>query len=345
MNNVTEKSFAFVIMPFAAPFAAAYQQIIKPAVEYCGIACVRADEEFQGHIHSQMLGRIYQSSVVIADITGLNANVFYELGVAHSSGYKTIVVCDQDALDKVPFDIAPYRVFSYPNPERHDRQDIERAVVALASEITVVIDNQLDGISNPVQDYLASQSPVKSSNSLFVNELDAKDEENLLVAVTRELVYYGITANSFIDLLTGLLETHPKSTQFAVQLCLLNPEAYDCWDFLYRMRDGKHLDPSQIEKFIEEDVSIQKRAIRRLESLSQRVRGFSVETHLYSIPPMFWAYMVDQERLIVGHLAMNRMSSRNLPVNILVRSDHSTWNLFAYYQSILESAMGRTETH
>ena len=76
-------------------------------VESCGIECVRADEDSQGHIHSQMLQRIYESIVAVADIRGLNANVFYELGVAHSSGCKTVVICDGDGLDRVPFDIAP----------------------------------------------------------------------------------------------------------------------------------------------------------------------------------------------------------------------------------------------
>lgn len=339
MNNFKEESFAFVIMPFAASFTAVYQHIIKPAVENCGIDCIRADEESQGHIHSQMLDRIYQSLVVIADITGLNANVFYELGVAHSSGYKTIVICDQDSLDQVPFDIAPYRVFPYPHPEKHDYQTINRTGAELAREIKSVIDDQLEGISNPVQDYLSSQSPVKSSNSLFMNELGAEDEENIFSVAVRELIYYGITANSFSDLLTGLIETNPKASQFDVHLCLLDPEAHDCWDFLYRMRDGKDLDHSQIMRYIDEDVAIQQRSIRRLESLSKRVNGFSIEIHFYSFPPIFWAYLVDQERLIVGHLAMNRLSARNLPVSILVKRDRSTNNLFSYYHSILKSVL------
>ena len=344
MNDITEKSFAFVVMPFAAPFAAVYQRIVKPAVEHCGIECVRADEESQGHIHSQMLERIYQSAVVVADITGLNANVFYELGVAHSSGYKTVVICDRDGLDKIPFDIAPYRVFSYPHPDRHDGQSVETALVALASEIASVIADQSDGIPNPVQDYLATQSPIGSSTSLFVNELGAEAEEDLLGAVAREMVFYGITANSFSDLLTGFMESRPRTSQITVHLCLLDPEAHDCWDFLYRMREGKPIDRSHIKEFMEDDVATQRRAIRRLESLSQRVSGFSFEVHFFSSPPIFWAYLVDQERLIVGHLAMHRLSARNLPVSILVKGDRSTQNLFTYYHSIVESAIGRGES-
>jgi hypothetical protein len=110
------------------------------------------------------------------------------------------------------------------------------------------------------------------------------------------------------------------------------------------MREGKPVDRSLVKEYMEEDVLTQRRAIRRLKSLSQRVSGFSVEVHLFSSPPIFWAYLVDRERLIVGHLAMHRLSARNLPVSILVKGDRSTRNLFTYYHSIVESAMGRGET-
>ena len=343
MNSIPKKSFAFVVMPFSPSLDSVYQLIVKPAVESCGIKCLRADEESQGHIHSQMLQRIYQSAVIVADITGLNANVFYELGVAHSSGCKTVVICDRSKLATVPFDISSYRVFDYQHPDQEDDVSVDEVVKKLAEQIRRIVGDQSEGIPNPVQDYLASQSPFRSSNSLFVNELGAKSEEELFEVAEREVVYYAITANFLSDMLTGLVESR-KIGQLVVHLCLLDPEAHDCWDFLYRMKEGRPMEPSLFKEYLEEDVSTQTRAVQRLKSLTNRKEGFVVRVHFYSNPPLFWAYLVDQARLIVGHLAMRRLNARNLPVSILVKADRSTQNLFAYYHSIVESAMGGGDT-
>lgn len=341
MTGVRDPSFAFVVMPFAAPFTAVYRQLVKPAVEACGIACIRADEESQGHIHSQMLERIFHAAVVVADISGLNANVFYELGVAHSSGCKTIVICDQADLNRVPFDIAPYRVFAYAHPDQSDPHRIVEAVEALVFEIKNVLSVAPAGIPNPVQDYLASQSPVRSSNSLFIPELSTQSEEELLSSALDEVVYYGITANSFSEVLTGLLESRQRPSPLTARLCLLDPKAQESWDFVYRMREERPLEPSIVKEYMEEDVITQRRSVRRLESLAQKMAGFSVKVHFFTNPPLFWAYLVDQERLIIGHLAMGRMSARNLPVSILVKGDRSTLELFNYYHTILEASFGR----
>ncbi|MBE0685619.1 MAG: hypothetical protein IH585_06430, partial [Anaerolineaceae bacterium] len=170
-----ENQYAFVIMPFAKKYDPVYQRIIKPAVELCEIKCKRADEDSQGHIHQQMLEKIFEANVIIADISSFNPNVFYELGVAHSNGSKTIMICDIENLDKVPFDIAPFRVLSYQNPEVNLK--IDETIRSLSNEILRVINYENEGIINPVQDYKNSQSPVRSSTSLFINELTASAEE------------------------------------------------------------------------------------------------------------------------------------------------------------------------
>jgi hypothetical protein len=340
MNNSGDKRYAFVIMPFASSFEHVYQKLIKPSVEFCGIKCVRADEDSQGQIHRQMLQRIFESSVVVADISNFNPNVFYELGVAHSSGCKTIVICEFDILTKVPFDIAPYRVLAYRQPEQGSATFDEEFILSLAAEISTVLSDQSEGILNPVQDYLFSQSPVRSSNSLFINEFDLKSEEDLLRTATREVIFYGITANSFSDILTGIIETTKRKEPFSIHVCLLNPEAVDCWDFLYQMREKSPANPELFKEYIEEDIVTQRRSIRRLTSLVSKIENLTVEVHFYSNPPLFWAYMVDQERIIVGHYALHRLNARNLPVNILVKGDRSTRHLFDYYQNVIESTIG-----
>lgn len=343
MKNSVNNRFAFVIMPFAASFDSVYQNLIKPAVEQCGIHCVRADEESQGQIHAQMLQRIFESSVVITDISNLNANVFYELGVAHSSGCRTVVICEDNYLPNVPFDIAPYRVLGYQRPSENNAAFDDETVQSLAAEIGTVLLDGSEGIRNPVQDYLISQSPIRSSNSLFINEFDAKSEEDLLSAADHEVIYYGITANSFSDLFTGIVESGRRKGALDVQLCVLNPDATDCWEILYQMREKLPADPTIFLEFLQEEIITQRRAIRRLASLASKIEYLSFDVHLYSNPPLFWAYMVDQERIIVGHYALHRLNARNLPVNILVKGDRSTRHLFDYYHTVIGSSIGRIE--
>src|SRR5262249_27799043 len=83
----------FVLMPFGTKTDAAgrvtnfdkvYQNIIMPAVVQAGLEPVRADEEkIGGTIHKPMFERLMLCHYAVADITGANPNVFYELGIRH----------------------------------------------------------------------------------------------------------------------------------------------------------------------------------------------------------------------------------------------------------------------
>ena len=55
-----------------------------------------------------------ESEFVIAEITPVNANVYYELGFAHAINKPTILLADR-AIDKLPFDVSPFRVLFYEN--------------------------------------------------------------------------------------------------------------------------------------------------------------------------------------------------------------------------------------
>ena len=89
------KSVCFVLMPFgnkvdssgrSIDFDRIYDTIFRPAVNATGLQPVRADEEqAQGFIHKLMYERLLLSEYAIADLTILNANVYYELGVRHAA--------------------------------------------------------------------------------------------------------------------------------------------------------------------------------------------------------------------------------------------------------------------
>ncbi len=70
----------FVIMPFDSRLDRLYDLAIKPAVKSENLECIRADKiSGAGNILADIVEHIHKAKVVIADLTGNNPNVFYEL--------------------------------------------------------------------------------------------------------------------------------------------------------------------------------------------------------------------------------------------------------------------------
>ena len=101
----------FVLMPYGADFVPVYR-VIQEAItgdETC-FRAVRADELLGSrNVMREILEGVGRAEVVLADVTGRNPNVFYELGVAHMvlPPEKVVIITQSD--DDVPFDIRQYR--------------------------------------------------------------------------------------------------------------------------------------------------------------------------------------------------------------------------------------------
>lgn len=112
-----EEDLCFVLMPFNPQFDRIYREQIKPSAEALGFKCIRADDIFSPTpILEDIWIHILKSKVIIADVTGRNPNVFYEIGIAHTVG-RPVIIITQDKSD-VPFDIAHYRYFVYSDDEQ-----------------------------------------------------------------------------------------------------------------------------------------------------------------------------------------------------------------------------------
>lgn len=133
----SSSNLCFVLMPFIKSFDDVYRRVIAPAVRQAGLEVMRADEMFApGSIMEQIRSAIQQSRLCVADLTGRNPNVLYELGIAQTLGKPSILLA-QDMND-VPFDIRQYRVIQYDlQPENLNRAqtDLVRAIMmALGSD-------------------------------------------------------------------------------------------------------------------------------------------------------------------------------------------------------------------
>jgi hypothetical protein len=107
-----EKPHAFVAMPFTTPMKNVFNFGIRPPVRKSGMLCELVSEEaFTGDIVTRVLDRIRTASLVVAEITAANANVFLEVGFAWGAGRPVILVA-QDAT-KLPFDVRGQRCLEY----------------------------------------------------------------------------------------------------------------------------------------------------------------------------------------------------------------------------------------
>jgi hypothetical protein len=103
----------FIVMQFGEPYDTLYREVIKPVSEKLGFKAFRGDDVFKPGVILQDIRRgIVDSDVIIAEITPVNANVFYELGYAHALEKPTILLANRNT-DKLPFDISGYRVIFY----------------------------------------------------------------------------------------------------------------------------------------------------------------------------------------------------------------------------------------
>jgi hypothetical protein len=120
VNNI--QPTAFIVMQFSDEYNQLYEEVIKPVCEAYGILCERADEYYSTNmIIEDIVKSIRESSVIIADITPDNPNVFYEVGYAHAINKPTILLCEKKR-GKLPFDISSFRTLFYDNTIAGKRQ-------------------------------------------------------------------------------------------------------------------------------------------------------------------------------------------------------------------------------
>jgi len=118
MNDETlstaPKPFVFVLMPFNEDFDDIYKLGIKEAAKEVGAYAERVDEQiFNEGILERIFNQISKADVIVADMTGRNPNVFYEVGYAHALG-KIVLLLTQKA-DDIPFDLKHKQHIIYGN--------------------------------------------------------------------------------------------------------------------------------------------------------------------------------------------------------------------------------------
>ena len=143
------------------------KHIITPACKECGYKPIRADEISEpGIITTQVIQHVVDDPLVIADITGRNPNVFYELAVRHAIRKPVVQIIQ--ASETIPFDVAHQRTIKV------DHKDLD-SVAACVDELTRQIraaEKDPAKVDTPISMALEVQTLRQSDNPLEKSAAD-----------------------------------------------------------------------------------------------------------------------------------------------------------------------------
>ena len=124
-DKAVDKNLCFVLLPFTPDLKPIYRKIRQVIVLEHNLTCVRGDDMYTaGVVFEDIWNRLQEAQIVIADATGKNPNVFYEMGLAHALGKDVIIITQ--SVDDIPFDLRHKRVIVY------DKEKLETLVLPLS---------------------------------------------------------------------------------------------------------------------------------------------------------------------------------------------------------------------
>lgn len=108
---------AFVVMQFNPPeYEELFNDVIVPVCRQMGLEPFRASQTYYpGLVIADIQRQIRESRVIIAEITPVNRNVYYEVGFADAIGKPVILIADGAKLAQLPFDVRAFRTLYYEN--------------------------------------------------------------------------------------------------------------------------------------------------------------------------------------------------------------------------------------
>jgi hypothetical protein len=196
----------FVIGPIGGAFSKErrdadwlLEDIIKPVAssEPFNLDVIRSDRiSVPGDINVQVINYVIDSRIVIADLSGGNPNVFYELALRHMSNAPVIHMIPKGTVP--PFDISTFRCIKF-SFDTVDERDVARKMLKESLQET---QKETYKIQNPVtiaRGFKESESKREvSPDSLQDTFVNLQDR---IQKIERTLDLAGDAARDFVDML------------------------------------------------------------------------------------------------------------------------------------------------
>jgi hypothetical protein len=186
-EKASTKPYCFVIGPYGKADSEIrrwsddlFNGLIQPIAAECGYDCHRLiDDTRPGDITDQIIQKLMESDLVIADLTAHNPNVFYELAVRHATG-KDFILLQAPSDLKIPFDITVMHVITVENTIIGAR----RAREELTSQITKIKKKEAS-FENPITRYRDRLAIKKDGTPQEKMLSDLKDQIGSLVNIVQ----------------------------------------------------------------------------------------------------------------------------------------------------------------
>ncbi len=214
---------AFVVMPFGkevnispashslgslsqtVDFEKVYESLVAPALKKVGCQPFRADKEVSaGDIRTDMFFELVTADLVVADLSILNPNVYYELGIRDGICPRGTFIIDGNWSPQRPFDVAPDRSFRYDgklflntnNNGTHasgcDHPEVTKAVEGLAATFARALASEVQTTDSPVYSHLPGLKPpnwedIDTSRARYFGSLQSDWQKRVQEAQRRDL--------------------------------------------------------------------------------------------------------------------------------------------------------------
>lgn len=143
-----KQRYCFVAMPFRPELNYFFLYLKRYLEENYGLRVERGDASvLTKPLMDKIREQILRADLVIGDVTGSNANVFYELGLAHAGG-KQILFLTQDTPEKTPVDIRQFEFIQY-DLGKHDE-----LLAKIDNAIRNAFGQKYEGLFEKAREYL-----------------------------------------------------------------------------------------------------------------------------------------------------------------------------------------------
>lgn len=306
-------------MPFSDPFNSYYKEILVPAIKNADVLPIRADEIYGVRpIIEDIAEGIIESDVIIADVTGKNPNVNYELGMAHALGKQVIIISKN--IDDVPFDYQYARTIAY-------NTNAVRWADELSEKVTETI---LKVISDPkshfvLQAILAARGNHEAAVDWGLYKIyETRQEMNIRsnglydeLASRLDVCAFGL--KSFRDSKTALIA---KKVKDGLKIRILSPNPKS--EYIRQREQDENVADGEIGRQI---IALSK-WVDKVKKEAQEPS--SVEHRYYDSLPLDF-YWHQQNNLFIGPYLQNKGSQQTITYEFLVGGKG-----YKYYESYFD---------
>jgi len=131
-----QRTEIFVLMPFKRELQPIFTDHIRSVADRLSLSCRRGDDFFSSQsIIAEIWSAVFHSKLCVADCTGRNPNVFYEIGLAHAIGTPCVLI--SQSTEDIPFDLRHLRTIIYEYTPRGMKQFEQQLQETITTELAL----------------------------------------------------------------------------------------------------------------------------------------------------------------------------------------------------------------